>query len=375
MELIRRVILVGGVWGALWCVLWPAPELIRVSAADFAGRQKRMAKWRDESRLPLDQFIAHETKDRLVQVEGPEWEALLQAAKSLRANGPVDAGLRHRVSIDHFRHYLHFRPDEAPVASLASKLNDRHPFTYVALGTGAARQYMGVTWQNPETARGNAPSAMLYPRRGISLWMLLATVALYVLLPWPKITEHTVYYSRVSGIVLPDVVGLMLGSVFFVMPLLIIPSISSTPDLFDVSGGWIILTLTFWSLAGFGLAIEAAAAWYASLQVIVGPNGLRRETLFGSQEYPYGEIETVRLAAYQPPRLLVKAGLLMSLLSWRALGPTLLVAGRSDSVLEVACRDGRRFGLLVAHVHGLPRMVQALEQAGVAVEPDAMELA
>jgi len=375
MELIRRVVLIGGVWGALWCMLWPTPELVSLSAADFAGRQKRMGKWRDESRLPLDQFIAHQTKDRLVQVEGPAWEAMLKTLKSMKTKGPVDKALRHRVGIDYSSDNLYFRPDEEPVASVANKLNDRRPFTYVALGTGDARQYLTMSWQSGGSASGSAPSAMLHPRRGMSLWLLLGAIAVYVLLPWPKRTGNMVLYSRASGGVMPDIVGVMLSSVFFVMPLLIIPSIASTPDLFDVEGGWIILTLIFWSLAGFGLAIEAIAAWYTSFRVVAGPDGLRRTTLFGSQDYAYTDIEAVSLAAYQPPRWLVKAGLLMSLLSWRALGPTLLVAGRSDPVLEVKCRDGRSFRLFAGHVHGLPGLVKALADADVAVEPDAMQLA
>lgn len=43
-----------------------------------------------------------------------------------------------------------------------------------------------------------------------------------------------------------------------------------------------------------------------------------------------------------PPKALVWLGWLVSLLNWRAIGPTLLVATRSDPVLELVARDGRR---------------------------------
>jgi hypothetical protein len=133
--------------------------------------------------------------------------------------------------------------------------------------------------------------------------------------------------------------------------------------------------LIFWLLAGFGLAVHAAAAWYTRYQIRLLPAGLQRITLWGSDHYAFADVESVALAPTQPPRWLVRAGFLVSLLNWRAMGPTLLVASRSDTHLELTCRGGRRLRIGLTALQGIPRLLHALEHAGIALGPDLHKLA
>jgi len=375
MEIVRRVVLVVGLMGAVWCAVWPRAALIRVSAADFAGRQKRRPKFFDDARLPLGEYIARQTEDRLVQVDGPAWEAALGAANAAHAGELVGAAWGPRLGTDYARRSLYFRPDEAPVSSVAAGLSNARPFTYVALPGGAPTRYLSVNWHSPREASGHAPTSLLYPRRRLALWVALAALALYIVLPWPRVPPGTVRYSRVRGGVLPDVVGLMLTGVFFAPPLLIIPSVTSSPRLLDVEGGWIVLTLLFWLLAGFGLAIHAMAAWYTRYQIRVLADGLERVTLWGRDRVAFADIESVAAAPTEPPRWLVRAGFVMSLVNWRALGPTLLVASRSDSHLELRCRDGRRLRVGLTALLGVDGLLRALRDAGIALGPKLEPLA
>jgi len=88
---------------------------------------------------------------------------------------------------------------------------------------------------------------------------------------------------------------------------------------------------------------------------------------------PFADIERVTCGVRGPPRALIKAGLLVSLLNWRAAGPTLLVAGRSDPILCLVTRDGRQRTFGLTAMYHLDRLIAAATQAGIPVDPDLMQ--
>ncbi len=65
----------------------------------------------------------------------------------------------------------------------------------------------------------------------------------------------------------------------------------------------------------------------------------------------------------------------MSLFNWRAAGPTLLAASRSDPLLRLTARDGSSFSLVLTALHGLGRLLAALRHAGVPMSDEAQNLA
>jgi hypothetical protein len=374
MEIVRRVLLLAGVLGAVWCALWPEPALVQVTAQDFAKDHARRPRFADMEPQSLEAFIVERTKDRLVRVEGAEWEALVRATRTLAAEGRVETSLVPRVGGSYSRDSLYYRPDEAPVNALAGELNDDHPFTYAALASDGRTEYLAVTFQRPKDAGRCAPAWLLHPLRRYALWALVVGLACYVLLPWPRRTAEMVYYSRMRATILPDGMGTVLVAFFFALPLLIIPSTSPTPDLFDAAGGWGVLTIILWVFAAFWLSIHAVAASYGAFRLELLPEGLRRVTLWGEAWFPYAGMESVGLGTRGGSGKLAAIGFLASLLNWRAAGPTLLAASRTEGVMEIACQDGRRLRLGLSTLHGAERLLAALQNAGVAVDPKLEKL-
>lgn len=370
MELLRRVILLAGLLCALWFAASPAPALVRVQAVDFAAAQARKPKFAEASRLPLGEFIAQETQDRLVPVESAEWEELLRLARRLVEGRSLDAAWLRRANLGGRATGFFFRPDESPVRDLAGKIGDDRPFTYVAVGVSG---YLGVTFSRPFTTMG-APRWLAYPLRRYSVWVFAAALLLYVLLPWPRVRANTAYYSRVRASVLPDLIGVMLTGVFFVMPLIIVPQISPRGYVLDAEGGWIVLTLILWAFCLFGLAIFAVAARYTACQVRVLDDRLQYVTLTGVQDFPYSQIASVEVVPYEPPKALVRVGFIVSLLNWRAAGPTLLVASRTDPVLRVKAWDGRSFQLILTALHGVRHVIAGLKSGGVSLSDEVARL-
>ncbi len=155
---------------------------------------------------------------------------------------------------------------------------------------------------------------------------------------------------------------------------LIVSGMSTTGGLLDAEGGWLWLTLILWAFCVFGLAIFFVAARYTARQVRLLPDRLQWVTLAGCRDLPFADIVSVDLGAVRTPRAVTRLGCLVSLFNWRAAGPTLLAASRSDSVLRLTARDGRSFALVLTALHGLGRLLAALRHAGVPMSDEAEKL-
>ena len=66
---------------------------------------RRLISWRgknensaDDRRLPLADYIAKETKDRIVSVQGSEWQSFFEAVNATSSGQPPNAGWNARAS-------------------------------------------------------------------------------------------------------------------------------------------------------------------------------------------------------------------------------------------------------------------------------------
>jgi len=252
-------------------------------------------------------------------------------------------------------------------------LNDSYSFTYLALADSTPTRYLGVTYLRPFEMLDNAPPSLAYPWRPFSLWLALLGLAIYVLLPRAKHPPEALTYSRLSAVLLPDLLGFFLFGAFFALPLLVIPHASSDANLFDVERGWIFLTFFGWLFALFGIVLLAIATWYAAYEILVLADRLRVTDLFRQRECLYRDMARVSIYTIEPPRWLMVGGLLVSFFNWRALAPT-LIASRAAHGIEIARKEGRPLRILMNALPGTERLLQAFRQQGVPLTPEVEAL-
>jgi hypothetical protein len=345
----RRVLLVGGVIGALTLALWQQSELYRVARVDFASRQQDEPGWTHHRQEPLQDYIEYKTQGRLLEKTGQAWLDLYQEL------GPAG---EHRF----------FSTGRPPLTELARAFDSG--FTYVVLEHEGQAHYLGVNVSRPGDFPA-APASLRYPLRWLAPWVFLAGFLGYLLIPWPKREPDVVAYTRWVAASLPDLfVGMLLVGMFYALPWFVVPGQAHVSHPLVVEGGWMILTVVMWGFCLFGLAIYATAAWYEASCIRVADDHLVIESIRTMERIAFADIERVNLAVREPPKTLVKIGLLIGLLNWRAIGPTLLVAGRRDRMIELVLRDGRRRRFGLTGVYHLDRLISALRQAGVHVDPD-----
>ena len=183
---------------ALAAWLTPAPALIRVAPVDFAEMQKRELLW-DTRRLPLATYIAGETKDRLISVQGTEWQTFFQAVGDTTSGRAPNADWNARTGRGSaYGSSVYFRPDEAPLSGVTGRLNPNVTFAYLGFTDASSARYLGLTYQTPRWMLDAAPGDLAFPWRPLGLWLALAGTAIYVLLPRPRHPDDALVYSPFS---------------------------------------------------------------------------------------------------------------------------------------------------------------------------------
>jgi hypothetical protein len=377
-EIARRGILLGCVLGAVWWALEPVPGLVRAAPVDFAKEQqrdrRRLFGLDPDAELPMDQYIAHKTKDRLIRVEGEEWRSFYRQVTEASQGRSTDAQWTRRLGQGYSQEYVFFRPDESPLAAVAKGLDRDHTFSYLVVTGPGEPKYLGITYSTTRDITRNAPTWMVYPKRAYSRWLVLVGFLAYLVLPWPPRPPEAVVCSRARAVVLPDIMGLVFAALFFALPFFIIGQNSSAPGVLNFSDGWGYLTLVFWFLALSGVAMLIAAAWYAGYQVHLLPDRLRKVTLFGEEECLYAQITRVGPISWELPGWFKTLAFVVMLVNPRAGVPTRGLFGEQNQGIGIDCKDGRTVKIWMSALgEGGSRIIEALRTAGVTMRIPATE--
>jgi hypothetical protein len=343
--------LVVGVLSGVVCAFWQRAELYRVGVTDFSQRQRCEEAWTGRRGMELSEYVKDRTEGRLLRKDGQAWLDLYK-----------EVVVRDEPGF--------FLPRRRPLDEVAGQLDG--VFTYVALEQEGTTVYLDVLLAQPGCLPP-APVHLRYPLRRFALAVFAAGLLGYLLTPWPKRDPDVVAYTRFRCALLPDLaLGLVLLGLFFAVPWFVVPHQARTSHPVILDGGWIFLTVILWGFCLFGLLIHAVAAWYETRRIRIAGDHLVIESMRGDERVPFADIERLTCGVREPPRALVKAGLLVSLVNPRAAGPTLLAAGQRDPVLCLVARDGRRWTFGLTGICHVERMIDALKQAGIAVDPDLL---
>lgn len=398
LETLRRLCLVVGVLATAWAIVKPTDALYRVRDVEFAKLQKKdAARMRSDIKmmsrvsgmeldpndpqintaptLTLQQYIAKQTKDRLIEVSGSQWNEFYNGVQQTLA-GKATTFARHMNDGRGF-YLLYFPTDTAPLKELTGRLGDQNVFTYVALRDGDKIKYMEVLFQRPQSAFRDAPNWLLYPLRKHAVWWFIAGLLAYVAIPWYRKGPDELRYSTGRAMVTPDFLGTFMLVFFFTLPILVITTnaTGSEPvDMFGFRNGWWPITLAMWLMACSGIATVFVALWYACFSFVLTPDGLHRRTLFSEGDYAFVDMVAVEPAKWAWPWWLRIIVILIGLLNWRLLGAVLIGSSEESYGIAIRFKDGRKLKLWMSHLPGFERIFQALRKANVPLDPELAQI-
>ena len=357
MELLRRLVVLGGLLAGLFTYYVTPPALLKLEPVNFAQRYDREYRQRREAGATspgvieqgraliaeltdpgsVDAYAARTLENRLLRVDGAAWESAIQG---LGRSGAV-----------------YMRTTDAPFASLVPELVRRRGTTgwtnaFLALGSGASTRYVEIAYLDEPATTSAAPAALVHPMRRSSWRWALGALAAYLLLPWRRRSPDRVAMDRLSAVLAIDVMGTAIATVFFAIPLAIA---GSTAAAFgeDLGG-----TLLLWALSLVGVGLTVWAAHNAARTIVIEPDALRVTSLAGATRFAFGEMQSVQPLAI---RAMARAGV-----------DLVMHDGRT---LRLPWRGFLRFGLvldaLAGHGHPLPASEREAHVAPGLAEPGA----
>lgn len=387
IELLRRAILAIGVFAGLWFLAAIPPVLYKVQPVDWAAeRERKQGRAADEIRTmshelggeklkgidlapdtrgTLQEFVKSETDGRLLNVSGKDWAGFFNAVAH------PSAAFKERQGRSFWNESLYFRPDEGALKGL-SPLDESHSFKYVDIDDGSRVEYLTITRVVGNDLVSQAPFELLYPTRHLGWGILLGTLLAYALLPWPKVARESLRYSRVRGSILPDVIGAIVGGMFFILPVFVTNSNSNGGGIFG-EGGWGYLTGICWFLGLLIASVWPIAAWFTALKLEIAPQGLQFASLTEQMLIRPTDIESVGIGRMDSPKLGRVLRFISLFMGWRAIGMA-LIATRPQFAYRINLKSGRSLGFADTGLIGFPQMVGWMRRQGVAIDDEVYEL-
>ena len=366
-EIARRALACLLIAAALVTFLTPAQALLRVAPEDFAEMQKTEVL-ASQRQMPLADYVAQKTKDRLVSVQGSEWQNFFQAVKATTSGQPPNSTWGERRDQWLFGRSVFFGLDEAPLNQVTSDMSEsirkfRFVSKYVMLADSAPPQYLNVSCHLGNNVLDDAPPHLIYPWRSFSLWLALLALAVYALLPSVKHPAEALRYPLIRAVLLYDLLGFLLFGVCFAFPLFFIQRMDSEASLFG--RGYILLTLLAWLISLSGSVLLAKAAWYAVYELLVQADRLRVTDLFRQSEHLYRDMASVDPIITRWPAWVIIGGLIIGLFFWPALLASLRQILRPGHAIEVARKEGKPFRIQTDMLLGSEKLMGVFRQQGV----------
>lgn len=370
---------------AAWTAVYIVPGLLQVQLVDI---EKRRAELREQERdtnrlmagevgsekikgfrlhpeadLPADKLMASELSGRtVVHVSGSAWKDFFDNATATAKQNPPSPEWREHYSLYGDPYDLCFRTDHPLLSQLRSAVNREHSFAYVALGEGSNTRYLAVSFVRVSEETRRATPSVTSPYRHLSPWLLLAALAIYILLPWPKHGPDTITYKRLNSIILPDWLGFVMAIFFFSLVLLVC-SRDDNMAVYLEGSSWTAITLWACPFVLLGLSVVAVGGWYASFSLQLLPDRLRLTTWRGADELAFADITEMRPFEIGPPRWLRVLLILSIFISAGTAAVSLAAVMRTYSGLELSRRNGRPLRIITDYLPESDRLRKALAQA------------
>lgn len=184
--------------------------------------------------------------------------------------------------------------------------------------------------------------------------VLLAGITGYFAIPWPHKEVTAISHGRVRAVILPDLIGFaMCGLLCFLGAM-------------AVSEGAPPPVLIFMSLFGMlFLSLNAIAAWYENLQLVISPEGIIMRTIRGRQYLRFEEMAEAGPIRYSMPEWMKWFGAVAALLSFRATIPLLVQKGRRDPGFRIIMKNGKRYTIWGTALQGFEKVERSVAVTGV----------
>ena len=316
----------------------------------------------------------------MLKVEGAAWSDFFKSVTDTVDGKETGKAWKRRFPSDsHPMRVLFFRPDEAPINALSGHFQPKGPPFYLMLESQGKTSYVEVDYRTYSdrdfqvgsglTTYPHPPGYLFYPYRMMGLWIALAGVCFYFLVPTARKAPDGVRYDR-WRVCLGDFVGYA----FIFLPLAIpICVVGGTRQGF--SEGFLIFLFLSPLLAG-GLFVLYLTASFGSFEMVPLREALQMESFWGRRIYPYAEMAFFQYVMFKPPRWLILLSWLMVLMSagtarMGAAGRALMLSSSGARGIAIQLKSGAALFVNItdqmggAAIKGFEAILEELRKKGI----------
>lgn len=381
LECLRRIAILTVIPWSAFLIFDARPAYLRLTLVNWEQRRDRevAALLSEEARRSLAAYVAEETAGRAISLRSAEWIAFLKEARQTLSGHPPSSDWRRTLgpaSSHRSAPTLFFPRDDARFAELLTAPEMSSRVVYLQLEQESLPPTLCLSVVETRYSVDDPPQHLIHPLRHAGWWVLLAGVAIYGLLPWPKEHTHELRFATPVRSFLTDVVGVLLyGSATTLWARLVL-----SPDI-PGHGEWLqilVLSGVFGLMALAGVAIVLIALSQSQLWLEWNDSGVTFHTMRQSTTHAWTDIVSFDVVPISDPhaKSIRRVGLILSLFNWRAAGPALLVQTESRA-LRFAMRQGseRTIDTGNATLRNLCHLITELEPRSIFVTPTARQLA
>ncbi len=395
IELLRRLVLLACFLTGLGLAWYASLEPL-VIVKPVEGKKAEDAASRDTgsglgSSLLAEADRARRARDDriVVDVEGPQWGSFFTSVVAATEGKLTSYEWKRRLPSDsHPMAVLFFRPDESPINALAGYFRPGGPRFLVRFGREARARYLEIDYRTYSdesfhfgsglSSYPHPPRYLLYPYRTMGLWVVLAGLLFYFVLPTAKKPAGALRYTR-WRICLGD----LAGYAFTIMPIAL-PVLVVGGTVQGLTRGWPLLLL-FGAIIPLGIYSLYVSTWLASFQVLARDADLEIATFRGRRSFRYSDMNFFQPVIFRPPRWLITLSWIMVLASAGAAqvgatGRAVLLSSSEASSIAITMKTGGTVFINISDqmggtaLDGFGALLKKLEAEGVRKIRDPREV-
>ena len=292
-------------------------------------------------------------QDRVITATDPEWAKLATAME----NPDKHHELQHRAYGSKAKRFI-FNPAQPPFNEIA-----HYPREAVYISINNGQKYLRI-YANHAGDIYALPEQFKAPYFYHGILSIIAGFALYFIIPRRKYTADEIHYPRGATVTAPDIMGLILTPMFFLLPFPIVWEMDAAASVLSISKGWIWLSGAMWLMGSIWFVLLLTGLKYSDLCYKISADGFHiikrgKETLIKWDEIEYFRNYRTRISGKLSTLLLIFGN------SLQAVATGLLLRHQEEWGIRIQTRGSKEIKIMGNALEQFEDIVRALKEHGV----------
>ncbi|WP_320174304.1 hypothetical protein [Maridesulfovibrio sp.] len=325
----------------------------RVSALFLLCLGGYLMIWPGGKLLIVSLYEGSTIESQRITVTTPAWFEL--AASMTSPEGVPE--LEDRAYGYNHKRYI-FKPDEPPFNEIS-----HYPEQAVFVSIGSGQKWLRIYASHPGDIY-SLPEQFKHPYFYHGPGLIMLGFAIYFFIPRRQYETDEIHYPRGATVIVPDIMGLILTPIFFLLPFLIVWEMDAGGSVLSLSKGWIWLTGTMWLMAAIWSVLLLTALKYSDLCYRITDQGLHvvkrgKDKLIKWHEIEYFRNYRTRLGGKISTLLLILGTTL------QALATGLMLRHQEEWGIRIHPSKGKEIKIMGNALDQFDEIVRALKDHGV----------